>query len=586
MKRWIWRFAAAAAAAAVVLIPVFSAHVFAQQQQGRCLTAEDAKKIIDSINAPPAATATRASENIKLREELLKMQDDRREMNLKVVENWEKNQKLLAESNRMSEAQMLRLCQIVRENGWLTKESVGEDAAAAALAIVRNNKAFELQKEFFPVLEAAVQKGLAAKSNLAWLIDTIRLGSGHPQIFGTQSYFRDEMIYLYPIQNEDRLDRWRALYGLQPMADFIKDLEVRHQTVVIKSPRLPAPPVLKQQPAKESGGAAGEVPDLTDDENEVLKVETQLVNLNVRVLNEDSSPAAAAAAAANLNLKKEDFEVLEDGQPQEISFFSTTDQPFDLILLLDLSGSLKGKQDLIIESSRRFIQAARPSDRIAIVTFTHEAQMVADLTADKKVLLEKVKTIKAPGGGSKVWDALKFAYDKIVKTRSAEQRRRSAVVFMTDGVDNSLYHDLYKWLRRNTPDPVTGKAYGLNPPGAPSETTFTELLETVRQNETTIFPIYLEGEILQTEWYKKAVRQGRKTLEMLGEETGGQNYYAKKITDLNGIYEKIIGDLSQVYSLGYESKSETRGGEWRSLSVKIKNHPKLVARTKRGYYAR
>ncbi|HLM00188.1 MAG TPA: hypothetical protein VK400_03970, partial [Pyrinomonadaceae bacterium] len=95
-----------------------------------------------------------------------------------------------------------------------------------------------------------------------------------------------------------------------------------------------------------------------------------------------------------------------------------------------------------------------------------------------------------------------------------------------------------------------------------------------------------EGEPLQTDGYKKAVRQGRKTLEMLGEETGGQNYYARKINDLNGIYEKIIGDLSQVYSLGYESKSETRGGEWRALTVKIKNQPKLAARAKRGYYAK
>lgn len=580
MKGWILGFAAA-----VVLIPVFSAHVFGQQ--GKCFTAEEAKKIIDSINAPPASTA-KAPENIKLREELLKMQAERNELNLKVVGNWEKNQKLLVESNQMGETQLLRLCQIIKENGWLTSESVGKDAAAAALSIARNNKAFELQKEFFPVLEAAAQKGLAGKGNLAWLIDNIRLGAGQPQIFGTQSYLKNEMIYLYPVLNEERLDKWRALYDLPPMADFIKDLEVRNQTVVIKSPRLPAAPVLKPQPKDGGGSSIGEtsVAGLSDDENEVLKVETQLVNLNVRVLSEDLSATAAAAAAVsagNLNLKKEDFEVLEDGQPQEITFFSATDKPFDLILLLDISVSLKGKQDLVIESAQRFIQAARPTDRIAIVTFTHEMRIVADLTADKKVLLEKVRAINGRGG-SKVWDALKFTYDNIIKTQTAG--RRSAIVFMTDGVDNSLYQDVYKWSRRNTPDPVTGKIFGLNPANAPSETTFTELLETVRQNETTIFPIYLEGEALQADWYKKAVRQGRKTLEMLGEETGGQNYYAKKISDLNGIYEKIIGDLSQVYSLGYESKNETRDGAWRSLTVKIKNHPKLTARAKRGYYAK
>jgi VWFA-related protein len=559
MKLSIWGFAV------VVLILIFSAQV---QAQGKCFTEEEAKKIINSINAPQ-----KASENKKLREELLKMQSARSELNLRVIENWEKNQKLVAEANQMGEAHLLRLCQIIKENGWLTNEIIGEDAVAAALSVVRNNKSFELQKEFFPVLSAAAEKGLVSKANLAWLIDSIRLGGGQPQIFGTQSYVKNGMIYLHPILNEERLDKWRALYDLPTLAAFIKELEVRYQTVVIKSPRLPVPPVLKQ--AAKTGGETSAL-GLEDDENEVVKVETKLVNLNVRVLNEDLS------SAANLNLKKEDFSVFEDGKEQEIAFFSTTDKPFDLILVLDLSGSTKDKLDLIIESAQRFVQAARPTDRIAVVTFTHEAKVVAELTTDKKNLLEKVKGISAKGG-SKVWDALKFTYDNVVKTQSAG--RRSAIVFMTDGVDNSLMQDVQRWARRNSPDPVTGSV-GLNPQTAPSETTFTELLEIVRQSETTVFPIYLDTETAFLDWAEKAYRQGRRTLEMLAEETGGQYYYAKKINDLNGIYEKIIGDLSQVYSLGYESKNETSDGAWRALSVKIKNQPKLTARTKRGYYAK
>ena len=549
----------------IVLMLAFSAQAFAQ---AKCFTEEEAKKIISSIGAPP-----KASENKKLREELLKMQAARGELNQKVSENAEKNPKLIVESNQMGEAHLVRLCQIVKENGWLTNEMVGEDAVAAALAIVRNNKAFELQKEFFPVLASASEKGLIAKGNVAWLIDSIRLGAGQPQIFGTQSYVKNETIYLYPILNEERIDKWRALYDLPPLNNFIKDLEVRYQTIVIKSPRLPVPPSLKQQANSEETSALG----LKDEENEVVMVETKLVNLNVRVLNEDLTNAG------NLNLKKEDFAVIEDGQEQEIAFFSTTDKPFDLILLLDLSGSTQEKQGLIIESAKRFVRASRPSDRIAIVTFTHEVKIVADLTTDKKILLEKIKGIGGRGG-SKVWDALKFTYDNIIKTESAG--RRSAIVFMTDGVDNSLYQDVRRWERRNSADPITGSVAGLSPLNAPSATTFTELLEIVRQNDATIFPIYLDGDFWNDDWYKRAVRQGRRTLEMLGEETGGQYYYARQLKDLNGIYEKIINDLSQVYSLGYEPKNETRGGAWRSLTVKIRNQPKLTARTRRGYYAK
>jgi VWFA-related protein len=549
----------------VVLILAFSAHAFAQ---GKCFTEEEAKKIIGSINAP-----VKAPENKKVREELLKMLSARNELNLRIAENGEKNQKLINEANQMGENHLLRVCRLIKENGWLTNESVGEDVAAGVLSLLRSNRSPELQKEFFPVLAAATEKGLVAKGNLAWLIDSIRVGGGLPQIFGTQSQVKNELIYLYPILNEERLDKWRALYDLPPLAAFIKELEVRYRTAVIKSPRLPVPPVLKQQSKNDETSALG----LEDDENEVVKVETQLVNLNVRVLNEDLS------SARNLELKKEDFAVLEDGKEQEIAFFSTTDKPFDLILLLDLSGSTQEKQNLIIESAQRFVQAARPSDRVAIVTFTHEARIVANLTTDKKVLLEKVKRISAKGG-SKVWDGLKFTYDNIIKTESAG--RRSAIVFMTDGVDNSLLQDVQRWSMRNRPDPATGNVNSLNPMTAPSETTFTELLEIVRQNETTVFPIYLDTETPYLDWVEKAYRQARRTLEMLAEETGGQYYLAKNIKDLNGIYEKIIGDLSQVYSLGYESKNEARDGAWRSLTVKIKNQPKLTTRTKRGYYAK
>src|SRR5215213_3090 len=121
----------------IVLILAFSAQAFAQ---ARCFTEEEAKKIISSIGAPQ-----KAAENKKLREELLKMQAARAEFNVKVSENAEKNPKLIAESNQMGEAHLVRLCQIIKENGWLTNEIIGEDAVNAALSIVRNNRSFELQ---------------------------------------------------------------------------------------------------------------------------------------------------------------------------------------------------------------------------------------------------------------------------------------------------------------------------------------------------------------------------------------------------------------------------------------------------------
>lgn len=457
----------------IILALALSPSIFGQ---GKCFTPEEANRIINSIKRPP-----RLSENKKLRQELLKMEEARAELNLRLIDNPEKNEKLTAEAKRMGETHLLRLCKMIKENGWLTEEMVSTDGAAAALFLVKNNKTLELQKEFFPVLAAATEKGLIARGNLAAMIDNIRVAGGLPQVFGTQTQVKNDMFYLYPLLNEERIDRWRALYDLPPLAVFIKDLEVRYRMIVMKSPRLPTPLVSKPilPKGEESVGF-----NLETDEDEILRVETKIVNMNVRVLNEDLS------AAGDLNLKKEDFAVFENEIEQEISFFSTTDKPFDLVLLLDLSGSTEGKQDLIIESAKRFIEAARAADRIALVVFTHEARIVADLTADKKILLEKTREIKAVGG-SKIWDGLKFTYDKIIKT--PREGRRSAIVLMSDGVDNSLIQDIRRWERRGRPDPLTG-VIDFEPQIVPSETTFTELLEIVRQGETTIFPIYLDTE--------------------------------------------------------------------------------------------
>lgn len=550
---------------AIILALALSPSIFGQ---GKCFTPEEASRIINSINRPPLP-----SENKKLRLELLKMAEARAELNLRIIDNPEKTEKLTVEANRMGDTHLLRLCKMIKENGWLTEQTVSTDGAAAALFLIKNNKTLELQKEFFPVLAAAAAKGLIGRGNLAAMIDTIRVAGGLPQLFGTQTRIKNDVFYLYPVLNEERIDRWRAFYDLPPLAVFIKDLEVRYRMLVMKSPRLPVPP--GSTPILPKGEESADFKPETD-EDEILKVETKIVNMNVRVLNEDLS------AAGDLNLKKEDFAVFENEIEQEISFFSAADKPFDLVLLLDLSGSTEGKQDLIIESAKRFIEAARAADRIALIVFTHEARIVADLTADKKILLEKTREIKA-AGGSKIWDGLKFTYDKIIKT--PRDGRRSAIVLMTDGVDNTLLQDMRRWERRNRPDPVTG-VVDFDPQAAPSDVTFTELLETVRQGETTIFPIYLDTETLYATWVRKAYRQARRSLEMLAEETGGRYYYAKDIKDLNGIYERVIDDLSRVYSLGYEPKNDTPDGSWRSLTVKIKDRPKLVTRTKRGYYAK
>jgi VWFA-related protein len=257
-------------------------------------------------------------------------------------------------------------------------------------------------------------------------------------------------------------------------------------------------------------------------------------------------------------LGQKDFAVSEDGKAQEISFFATTDVPFDLVLLLDLSGSTEGKRDLIRKSTKQFIDAARPSDRIAVVTFADDVWIVSPLTVDRAKLLSAARQIDGTGG-SRVWDALNFTLDNVFE--SATSPRRRAVVFMTDGVDNAL---------------------GMWQIG--SKISFSDLLESVRKHDALIVPIYLDTEGRDTMSHRM-YENARHTLALLADETGGLYYKAKRIEDLDGVYEQVIDDLSQVYSIGYRSSNQKRDGSWRSVKIEIPGHPELKTRARPGYYA-
>ena len=296
----------------------------------------------------------------------------------------------------------------------------------------------------------------------------------------------------------------------------------------------------------------------TPDPVETVRIDTDLVNLNVSVFNHKSSRTIAP-------LEKKDFAVFENGAPQEILFFASGETPFDLVLLLDLSGSTADKIDLIRKSSKRFVDAARPSDRIAILTFTADIQMVARLSSDHNALKKSIDDIERPGGGTNFWDALRFVLEHILGQSRAENRR-NAVVVMTDGVDNALPGSF----------------------GDGSATSFEELLKILRDSDAVVLPIYLDTETKADKrgMLREAYSMARQQLGMLAAESGNEIYQARKVKDLEGVYEQVMRDLSTVYSIGYRPANPVRNGSWRGISVQLLGHPDLAVRAKRGYYGK
>jgi VWFA-related protein len=531
---------------AVIVVSVTSLSLRAQP---KCLSPEEATTLLAQLSSRQNRTL-----NIKLRDELIKLVNKTEGIIHTGIEAKLANDALRKRVNEARVENNVRLCQILKEFGWPTSVEVEKDGVGAMIYLVRNSRQPDLQADLLPVIIAAVKRGDAEKGEVADLVDRMRVDSGRKQLFGTQVKVIDGFLVLAPIESEAQVDDRRKQFGLPPLADHLRELQREYQTPLIKAV-APSEPLVTPEKSSFDRTLAKELGGTTVDEDDIIRVDTSLVNLNVSVFNNKLKSFVGMLA-------KDDFKILENGHEESIAYFATTEVPFDLVLLIDLSGSTADKRDLIRKSTQRFVEAARPSDRLAIITFADTTEVVCPLTADRARLIESAKRIEGTGG-TRLWDALKFTLDHVVGPRTLGRRR--AIVLMTDGVDNAL-----------------------GAGGAGSEISFADLLEAVRKSDELIIPIYLDterGHAYLNSYMKRIYENARRTLALLAQESGAPYYTARKIGDLNGVYDQVMNDLGKVYSLGYKPTNEKRDGSWRPVMVQIPNRPDVSARFRPGYYA-
>ena len=296
----------------------------------------------------------------------------------------------------------------------------------------------------------------------------------------------------------------------------------------------------------------------SQDPIETIRIDSDLVDLKVSVLGFASSTAPPI-------LEPKDFLVLEDGVPQEITFFAAADAPFDLVLLLDLSGSNSKKLKMIRNSAKRFVDAARDVDRIALVTFTDQPALYSSFTLDRKKLKKNIDEMDEAIGGTNFWDSMDYVLRDLIP--QGTDTRRNAIVVMTDGVDNAL------------PE-VDG-------PG--SRLSFEGLLAKIRSSQTIVFPIYLDTEEENVKRFnvpRSAYAQAREQLGQIAGVCGTPMYRAAQLSDLDAVYAQVVRDLSTVYSIGYRPTNKSLDGKWRAVEVHLIKRTDVFARTKRGYYAK
>lgn len=294
------------------------------------------------------------------------------------------------------------------------------------------------------------------------------------------------------------------------------------------------------------------------DEGDIVRVDTELVTLNVSVIDRGTNRGLKG-------LLESDFKLFEDSQPQQITHFESANAPFNLVLLIDLSLSTQDKLALIRDAALQFVAAARPEDRIGIVTFTHEPVIVSRLTSDRAALRQRINAIEKPKGSTNVYDSVAFVMNEVFK--EAKDSRRNAIVLMSDGLDSVMS----------------------NVPGPGSTISHQELLSRAREFDGVIYSLWLNVETeysslspldIQPETYDLAHDE----MEQLAEAGGGLFYEVEKLEDLADAYERVVADLGTVYSLSYRPVNRLRDGKWRAIRVAVAR-PNAVARGKRGYYA-
>ena len=339
----------------------------------------------------------------------------------------------------------------------------------------------------------------------------------------------------------------------QIILGFASTPDVATTTTPSKEPEL-----LGANGPKSAAGTPAE-PVSSDDLNEgdVIRVDSQLVSLNISVIDRGTNRGL-------LGLGQSDFKLFEDGAEQRIVQFESSSAPFDLVLLIDLSGSTRDVVKLIRAAAIRFVEAARPADRIGVITFAGEAKVISQLTADRDLLRQRIETIDTARGDTKLYDATNFAMAELLK--ESKKSRRTAIVLMSDGLDGTI--------------PGVSGQQG-------SRSTYQETLRNIQEFDGVLYTLWLNTEyqaMSPLDTQPEAFDAGHDRMKEMADAGGGVFYEVEKLTDLAGAYEQVVADLGTMYSLAYRPTNNTRDGKWRSIRIGV-SRTNAVPRGKRGYYA-
>jgi len=315
------------------------------------------------------------------------------------------------------------------------------------------------------------------------------------------------------------------------------------------------------------------------EDSDVLKVDTKIVTVPVRVLDRKGRFVAG--------LTKDNFKVFEDGSEQEITYFSSEQEPFTVALVLDMSYSTKFQISEIQSAAISFIDQLGPKDKIMVVSFDQEVHLLCEATNDRALIYRAIRSTRIATGTS-----LYEAIDLVMNNRLKGIPGRKAIILFTDGVDTTstrsndlrnlddameldaliypIRYDTFMDVQQmknkpiiiNKPPTNTGPFPGKTSPTIPTSPTIAQGGDAGTSPED----------------YKRA----EEYLDQLALRTGGRLYLADSFGNLSGAFSKIASELREYYSLGFYPPDSDAPGKLRKLKVRV-DKPEVAVRSRDSY---
>lgn len=275
---------------------------------------------------------------------------------------------------------------------------------------------------------------------------------------------------------------------------------------------------------------------VAQEQSPTFRVGTQIVPVYTTVLDSQGRLVPS--------LEREDFTILDNGRPQEITFFENEVTPFTVVVMMDYSASMTANLELLEAAAEQFFLRLLPADKGQVGAFSDKIQLSGTFTNDRDDLIGAIDDLQF-GNPTRLWDAVAASMDELKVIGG-----RKVVLVFTDGDD-------------------TASRIGMG-----------QILNRARQEEVMVYAIGLQSEYFNGQ---RVVRsRPDRSLRRLAEETGGGYFELERTADLSPTFTRVAQELHSQYSLGFAPGA--LDGKEHKLEVRLRQSG-MTARARRSYIA-